>query len=65
LLNKISVSIGGKGIVATEKEERFVTKGVIVFIPAGEKHWHGAMKGSEFSHIYVLKSGSKLTQFEE
>jgi len=54
---QVLIVIAGRGIVATEEEERFVTNGDIVFIPAGEKHWHGATEGSEFSHIYVLKSG--------
>ena len=51
----------GKGIVATEKEEKKVTVGEIIFFPAGEKHWHGATEDSEFSHIVVLKGGSKYT----
>ena len=47
----------GKGIVATEKEEITVTPGTIIFIPAGEKHWHGATKDTAFSHIYVSPPG--------
>ncbi len=54
----------GKGIVATEKEERVVTVGEVVLFPAGEKHWHGATKHSEFSHIVVTKTDSKTTQQE-
>ena len=55
----------GKGIVATEKEEEVVGAGDIIFIPAGEKHWHGATKDTSFSHIYVLAADSKTTQMEE
>jgi len=55
----------GKGIVATEQEERIVSLGDIVFIPAGEKHWHGATKDSDFSHIYVLSTGSETKQLED
>jgi quercetin dioxygenase-like cupin family protein len=62
---QILIITAGKGIVATEKEEKVVTPGDIIFIPAGEKHWHGAEKGSEFSHIYVSRLGSKLTQLED
>lgn len=47
----------GKGIVATEKEGITVTPGTIIFIPAGEKHWHGATKESAFSHIFILPPG--------
>ena len=61
---QILIVTAGKGIVATEKEERIVTPGDIIFVPAGEKHWHGATPDSEFSHIYVSKLESKLTQFE-
>lgn len=55
----------GKGIVATEKEETTVSVGDVIFIPAGEKHWHGAAKGSTFSHLYVTPPGSKMTQLED
>ncbi|MFC1913835.1 cupin domain-containing protein [Chloroflexota bacterium] len=41
----------GKGIVATEKEEFAVTPGMIIFIPAGERHWHGATKATKFAHL--------------
>lgn len=47
----------GKGIVATEKEEHIVTQGTIVYIPAGELHWHGATEDSSFSHISISTSG--------
>jgi quercetin dioxygenase-like cupin family protein len=55
----------GRGIIATDTEEKVITPGDIVIIPAGEKHWHGATKDSEFSHIYVSRLESKLTQLEE
>ena len=47
----------GKGIVATEKEEIEVTAGTLVLFPAGENHWHGAAKDSEFSHISITTPG--------
>jgi len=47
----------GKGIVATEEEEVEVTPGTIIFIPAGEKHWHGATKDTAFSHIFISPPG--------
>ncbi len=47
----------GTGIVATENKEVTVTPGTIIFIPAGEKHWHGATKDSAFSHIAVMPPG--------
>jgi len=47
----------GNGIVATEKEEVTVTPGTIIFVPAGENHWHGATRESAFSHIAVMPPG--------
>lgn len=46
--------LSGKGIVATQKEEVSATPGMAFFIPAGERHWHGATKESEFSHISII-----------
>jgi len=63
--DQVLMIIAGKGIVATEKEEKVVTVGEIVLFPAGEKHWHGATKNSEFSHIVVTKSGIMTTQIED
>lgn len=47
----------GKGIVATENEEVSVTPGTFIFIPAGERHWHGATKDTAFSHIFISPPG--------
>jgi quercetin dioxygenase-like cupin family protein len=62
---QILVVTFGEGIIATETEEKAITTGDVVIIPAGEKHWHGATEDSKFSHIYVSRLGSKLTQLEE
>ncbi len=61
---QILIVTSGKGIIATEAEEKVISKGDLVIIPAGEKHWHGATQDSEFSHIYVSRLGSQLTQLE-
>jgi len=62
---QILIITAGEGIIATEKEEKMITVGDIVLIPAGEKHWHGATADSEFAHIFVSKLGTELTQLEE
>jgi quercetin dioxygenase-like cupin family protein len=49
--------IEGKGIVATEEEEVVVTPGTFIFIPPGEKHWHGATQEMSFSHISIQSPG--------
>jgi quercetin dioxygenase-like cupin family protein len=59
--DQVLIIIAGKGIVATEKENRIVTTGDIVVFRAGEKHWHGATEDSEFSHIVITKGGVKFT----
>jgi len=63
--DQILIVTAGKGIVATEQEEKPVSPGDIIFFPAGEKHWHGATKASNFSHIYIVASDSKTTQVED
>ena len=47
----------GKGIVATETKEAVVTPGTVIYIPAGEKHWHGATGDSAFSHVAIMPPG--------
>jgi len=64
-IEQILIVTEGKGIVATDKEEITVVPGDVIFIPAGEKHWHGAAKGATFSHLYVMSPDSKTTQLED
>jgi len=61
---QILIVTSGEGIIATESGRKVITAGDVVIIPAGEKHWHGATEDSAFSHIYVSRSGSQLTQLE-
>ena len=56
---QVLIVTAGKGIVATETEQTTVTVGDVILIRAGEKHWHGASEDSEFSHMYVTRSGSE------
>ena len=62
---QVLIVTSGKGYIATETEKKEITAGDVVLIPAGEKHWHGAADDSEFSHIYVSRLGSQLTQLED
>lgn len=62
---QVLIVTSGKGIIATENEEKVITVGDVVLIPAGEKHWHGAMAEDAFAHIYISRLGSKLTQLED
>jgi 4-carboxymuconolactone decarboxylase len=64
-MEQVFIVTAGKGIVATDKEEASVVPGNIVFIPAGEKHWHGAAEGSPFPHLYVISPDYKTTRLED
>ena len=64
-IEQILIVTEGIGIVATDKEEITVGLGDVIFIPAGEKHWHGAAQGATFSHLYVMSPNSKTTQLED
>jgi len=58
--DQVLIIVSGKGIVATEKENRIVTPGDIVVFQAEEKHWHGATEDSDCSHIVITKRGVKF-----
>jgi len=64
-IEQILIVTEGRGIVATEAEQVVVQPGDVVFIPANEKHWHGAAKDSAFSHLYVMSPQQKTTQLED
>src|SRR5579862_7266165 len=49
--DQILIVTEGSGMVATEQEEREVSAGDVVLIPAGENHWHGAPGSTPMSHI--------------
>lgn len=57
--DQILVVTAGKGMVATETEEREITVGDIVHIQSGERHWHGARADSPMSHVTVTVPGSQ------
>ena len=63
--DQILVVTEGTGTVATEHDERTVTVGDVVLIPAGENHWHGAPGSTPMAHIAITAKGSKTTQTEE
>ncbi len=47
----------GKGILATETEEHIVTPGMVVVIPPGEPHRHGATSDTPMAHISITTPG--------
>ena len=56
--DQILVVTAGRGIAASETEQREITVGDVVHIKAGERHWHGAKADTTLSHITVTTSGA-------
>ncbi len=54
---QVLVITEGRGILATEHEEHHVTPGCVVYVPTGERHWHGAEPGHNFTHLSILTPG--------
>jgi len=52
----------GRGIVATKDKEYVVTPGCMVYIPAGEVHWHGGSEESSMTHLNIQKAGIHLAE---
>lgn len=55
----------GKGIVATQDKEYVVTPGMVIFVPPGEVHWHGATKDSPFTHLAVIGQPHEMVMVEK
>ena len=60
--DQILVVTSGRGVVATDNEEREITVGDVILIKAGERHWHGAMADTTMGHITVTVVGSHSTR---
>lgn len=63
--DQVLIVTKGEGVVATRNKKVKVKKGDVVWAPAGEEHWHGAVSDSDFTHISVTRSHTKLTQVEK
>jgi quercetin dioxygenase-like cupin family protein len=55
--DQVLIITEGEGVVATESERHTVTPGMVVYIPRGERHSHGATRDSAFAHISVQTPG--------
>ncbi|MGH2459882.1 MAG: cupin domain-containing protein [Chloroflexota bacterium] len=57
--DQVLVITEGEGIVQTEGQpERRVAVGDVIFVPAGERHWHGAAPGRTMSHLTIGTPGT-------
>ena len=61
--DQILFATHGAGIVANESEEVVMKAGDTAFIPAGEKHWHGASDDHDFFHISLTRPDSQTEMF--
>ena len=61
--DQILFATHGVGIVANESQEIEMAAGDTAFIPAGEKHWHGASDGQDFFHISLTRPDSETEMF--
>lgn len=55
--DQVLISISGAGFVATADERLALAPGDVAFIPAGTRHWHGALPGEAFTHLSILTPG--------
>ena len=65
---QILICVSGKGWYQEwGKEPIALTSGMIIDIPEGVKHWHGAQKGSWFQHLttHVKTSGEESNEWLE
>lgn len=62
--DQILIITEGTGVVATPDEEKTVTAGDVILIPANEEHWHGAPGSTPMTHITIQAKGSTTTQTE-
>src|SRR5687768_5369669 len=63
--DQILIITVGTGVVSTPTEERTVSAGDVILIPAGEDHWHGAPGATPMTHITIHAKGSQTTPIEE
>jgi quercetin dioxygenase-like cupin family protein len=59
---QILIVTEGEGIVATKDQKHIVTPGMVIFVPMGEEHWHGATKDSSFAHLSILGQPHQFLQ---
>jgi len=58
--DQVLLITGGAGILATPSEAHHVAPGDVVFVPAGEPHWHGAQPGASMTHVSINLVGTTV-----
>jgi quercetin dioxygenase-like cupin family protein len=62
--DQVLLITGGAGILATPSEQHHVSPGDVVFVPAGEPHWHGAAPGASMTHVSINLVGTTVFDFD-
>ena len=53
----------GEGQLVVDGTTYTIKEDDIIYIPAGEKHWHGAADGHDFAHVSLTRPDSKTEMF--
>jgi quercetin dioxygenase-like cupin family protein len=56
--DQILLVTNGHGFVADDNGRREIRTGDVVFIPAGERHAHGASADAEMTHVAIMTPGT-------
>jgi quercetin dioxygenase-like cupin family protein len=62
---QVIIAFAGIGAQATEEGESVIKVGDVVYFPAGEKHWHGATKDSEFTQLSIFAGDRESRWLED
>ena len=54
---QVLVVTHGVGIVAVNDRKHEIVEGDVVLIQPNERHWHGAKKGHDMTHLSILVPG--------
>jgi quercetin dioxygenase-like cupin family protein len=55
--HQVLVITEGRGVVATEAQERHVAPGDVLYIAPGTRHWHGAEEDAAMAHLSINGAG--------
>lgn len=47
-------TLGGRGVIASENRDIELEPGMMIFIPAGLRHQHGAAEGEGFTQLSII-----------
>lgn len=63
--DQVLIVIQRQGIVETKEQKIEVKEGDVIWAPAGEIHRHGAVNGTDFTHISITRAHTKIIQVEK